>query len=131
MRSFVVISLQPRIEVSLQSFNTFVESRPKNNAEEFIQHRTVEPLNETVGLWRAHLGTTMLDLIEAQIELIGMGFGPAKLTTIVGQDGPNRQVMSLVERHYIIVDDERSRLRLFAGVEITEGIAVEGIHHRM
>jgi len=52
MRAFVVVKIQPFIEVFWQGFQRLVELRSERRAKKFVQYRTVETLDETVGLRR-------------------------------------------------------------------------------
>ena len=109
--------------------DTLVECRSEGDAKELIQSRAVEALDEAVGLRRAHLSAAVLDVIESQVEFIRMSVGTTELTPIVGQDGLEGQVMRLVEGQDIVVNHQRRRLRLLAGVEVAESIAAEGVDH--
>lgn len=48
------------------------------HAEDFLQHRAIEPFDEAVGLRRPALGAAVLDGVELEIELVGMLFDAAE-----------------------------------------------------
>lgn len=71
----------------------------------------------------------MFNFVQAQIEFIRMGINTAELTPIVGQDSTDRQVMRLVEGQDVVVHNQSRGFGLFAGVEVTKGVAAEGVDY--
>ncbi len=62
MRPLGVIVIQPFVQINLQSFNAFIQLFAERNLVEFLQDRLVEPLADTVGLGRFHLGLGVFDI---------------------------------------------------------------------
>ena len=87
----VVVS-EPEVEIGLRGLDAVVEGLAHFHAEELIQHRSVESLDETVGLGAADLGAAVLDAVEVEVELVGVLVGSAELPAVVGQHGFDRQI---------------------------------------
>jgi hypothetical protein len=79
VRALVVVVVQPGVEVGLERLDALVEPAAHGRPEEFLQHRAVEALDEAVGLGRADLGLSVPDVVERQVELVGMALGAAEL----------------------------------------------------
>ena len=79
MGAFGVVVMQLGIEVGLERFDALVEVLPHLDAEELVEHGAVEALDEAVGLGRSDPGTTMLDAVEVQVELVVGPLGTAEL----------------------------------------------------
>jgi len=86
MRALFIVKLKPVIEVRLQRFQAGIHLFPHLDPEKFIQHRPVESLDKSVGLWMPYTGAAMLDVVQFQIQLIGVLLVPAELSAVIGQD---------------------------------------------
>ena len=91
MGAFGVVVLQSGVEVGLQRLDALVEVFAHLDTEELVERGAVEVLDEAVGLGRSDPGTTMLDAVEVQVELVGVPLGTAELAPVVGEDGFDRQ----------------------------------------
>ena len=104
---------QPGVELGLQRLDTREQLLVDDWAEEFLQHGAVEALDEAVGAWAADLGLAMLDLIERQVELIGMALGAAEFADFRSAP-PSPADRAAVERQHIVVQDRDRGFRLLA-----------------
>ena len=98
-----VVVDEPLVEIVLQGLDALVEGLAHLEAEELVEHRAVEALDETIGLRRLHFGATMLDAIEVEIEFVRVSIGAAELSAIVGENGLHRQIELVVERQHVVV----------------------------
>jgi len=73
-----VVVVQPSVEIGLSGFQRFVEGLAHLWLEELLQHGAVEALDEAVRFRRAYFGLAVLDLVEGQVELVGVPFGAAE-----------------------------------------------------
>jgi hypothetical protein len=58
-----------------------------------------------------------------------MALGAAELSTVVGEDGADRQVEVAVERQHVVVQHGDCRLGLLRDVQEAEGIRSVGVDH--
>ena len=72
MSPCAVVAIHVLIQIQLQGLQVRVDLFPESDPVEFIQNGLMNPLTDPVRLWALRLGLRMLDLIELQIELIGM-----------------------------------------------------------
>ena len=76
VRAFVVVMLQPFIEIGLQRFDGFIELFAERDLIKFLQDRLVEPFADAVRLRRFHLGLGVVDVVDRQeqsvIVLLGL-----------------------------------------------------------
>jgi hypothetical protein len=72
MSPFEVILIHILIQIDLQGFGVRINLLTESHSIEFIENRLVNPLTDPVRLGTLRLGLCMFDLIELQIELIGM-----------------------------------------------------------
>ena len=107
--------------------DVLIEGSAEDSPEERIQDGAIEPFDKAVGLRLSHLGTTMLDLVECQVQLVGMAFRPTELATIVGEYGADRDVMGFIEGQDVVVEHGCRRLGTLGGVQEAEGQGTVGI----
>src|SRR5690606_32199959 len=86
VRPFVVVVVQPYVKVSLKRLDRLVVTLPKRSPEELVKDRAIETLNESVGLRSANSSRPMLDIVESQVQLVGVRVGAAVFPAVVGQD---------------------------------------------
>jgi hypothetical protein len=77
VRPFLIIALDPGIEVGLEFGDRSIDLLAEDDAIELIEHRLVEPLGDAVRLWALSLGARMVDILERQIELVFVVLGVA------------------------------------------------------
>ena len=94
---------QPRIEIILQSFQTFIVLFSKGNPEEFIQHCAIETLNKAIGSGCSHFGTAMVNVVQFQEHFKGMIGCAAKLRSIISQYRLNPELVFSEKWKHIIV----------------------------
>src|SRR5688572_16125108 len=70
MGSFVVVVVQPGVEVGLEGIDAVVEPAAHRRLEELLEHGAVEALDEAVGLGAADPGLPVLDVVQGQVKLI-------------------------------------------------------------
>lgn len=104
MRPLDVIVDQPDIHVVLQVLHRCVERLPQHDAEKLLTNGPLEPFDKAVRRRVLHLGPTMLDVVERQIELIWVALAVILLGSIVGQNRTQRDVACLIEGDDIVVD---------------------------
>ena len=51
MCSFIIVVLQPYVQIGLQLFNVAIELLAERNLVELLQDRLVEALADCIGLW--------------------------------------------------------------------------------
>ena len=83
MRSLGVVVEEPGIEIGLQRLDGLVECLSHLHPEELVEDGAVEALDEAVGLRRADLGSSVLDAVQIEVELVGVAARPAELAAIV------------------------------------------------
>lgn len=87
MGALGIVVDEPGIKIGLEVFRTGIEVLAQGDLEELRPDRAVEALDEAIGLGAAHLGATVLHVVERQIEFEGMGVRATELAAVVGQDG--------------------------------------------
>lgn len=103
MRTFVVVVLEPRVQVLLQSCHRGVDLGAADFAEKFIQHRAVEPLHEAVGLWTSQLSFSVFDVVEIEVEFVLRRFHASffSSTVIVTSSCLGRSLsVQVIHEHY-------------------------------
>lgn len=117
---------KPLVQAFLQCFNRFVEVLAKGNPKKLIQHGPVESLNESVGPGGVDLGTSVLDVVERQVQFKGMVVRAAEFAAIVGQDGADLQAVFPIERQYVIVNERRGAFRILTCMQKAKRIGAVG-----
>ncbi len=77
MRPLVVVAVQPSVEFGLKRVDALEQGGVHHRQEELLENRAVEALDEAAGAPAADLGLAVLDVVEGQVELIGMALGAA------------------------------------------------------
>ena len=77
MRSFLVVFLDPNIEVILHLNDVLVEFGSTLDAQVLVEQRAMEAFKEAIALRPANLGGSVFNFLELQEELVGMPIGPA------------------------------------------------------
>ena len=91
MRAFVVVVLQPLIEIGLQRFDGFIEFFAERDLIKLLQDRLVESFTDVIRLRRFHLGLGMVDVVDRQKQLKIMLVGPSAIfSSPVGQNPQHR-----------------------------------------
>ena len=62
MSSFGVVMVQPFIQIGLQFLDGLIDCLAERDLVKLLQDRLVEPLADTVGLRRFHLGLGVVDI---------------------------------------------------------------------
>ncbi len=86
MRSLIIVLMKPAVQILLERLYTFIELRAEHNPEKLIQDRTVKALHKAVCLGSADLGPAVFDVVQCQIQLIGMGLRAAVLPSVVREN---------------------------------------------
>ena len=81
MGTLFIVLPEPLINVRLQLFQGVVQLLTKEEAIALVLHGLVEPLTDTIGLRMIGFGPGVVDVLDGQVELIGMVLG---LATILG-----------------------------------------------
>ena len=76
MRSLGVVVEEPGIEIGLQRLDGLVECLSHLHPEELVEDGAVEALDEAVGLRRADLGSSVLNAVQIEVELVGVAVRP-------------------------------------------------------
>ena len=63
MRPFLVVALDPGIEIALQFADRAVDFLAKGDAVELVERRLVEALDDAIGLRALGLGARMVDIL--------------------------------------------------------------------
>ncbi len=114
MGALGVVVLHVNIQVDLDLVKTSVDLFPECYPIELVLHRLMEALADAVGLGMLCLCLRMLDLVEAQEELIGMGvLTPTELRSPISQDSEHLHTLLLEERQSPVVEAVGC-LRLFS-----------------
>ena len=79
MGPLAVLAVQPGVELGLQGLGAVEQLLVHDRTEELLQHGAVEPLDEPVRPRAAHPGSAVLDVVERQVELVGVPLGAAEL----------------------------------------------------
>lgn len=129
MRTLGVVVDQPLVKVGLEGLHAGIELLPKSGPEEFVEGRLVEAFHKAVGLRAPDLSLPVFDVVEGEVQLAGVRFGPAELPAVIGKDGGHRQALLAVEGQYVVVEHGDGTFRDFAGMEKAEGVAPVGVDH--
>lgn len=73
MGTLGVVLNEVRVEIDLHLVQGFVPLDAARDPKVLVQQRAVQPLDEPVGLRPANLGGAMLDALQLQEELVGVG----------------------------------------------------------
>ena len=87
MRSLLIIRSEPFVDVNLKFLQGAVQLLSEEQAVALILHGFVEPLTDTIRLRVTGFGPGVVDVLNRQVELIGMVLELAPiLRSSVGQD---------------------------------------------
>lgn len=77
MRSLVVVVAHPLVEVCLQCLDGLIEFLAECHLVKLLQNRLVEAFADCVGLRAFRLGLGVVDVVDGQVQFVGVLFGPA------------------------------------------------------
>jgi hypothetical protein len=77
----------------------------------------VKALDEAVGPGVLDLRLAMLNVVQGQVELIGVGLGATVLPAVVSEDGLYREGALLVEGKHVVVEHRDGAFGEFRGVQ--------------
>ena len=87
MGAFLIVKVDPFVQIGLQSFHGFIELFAERYLVKFLQNCLVEPFADAVGLGRFHLGFGVVDIVDCQEELvIVLVDAPAIFRPAIGQN---------------------------------------------
>ncbi len=116
------------VQVGLQRLDRVVMLPAVSGAEAFVLQRAVDALHHPVGLRRADLRGTVLDLLDEVIEREGMVQGPAAvLASVVGENAVQRDAPRVREGQDAVVEQVHRRHGQLAQVQLREGDGAVGI----
>ena len=122
MRPFLVVVLDPIIEIALQLADRAVDFLAEGNAIELFEHSLVEPLDDTICLRAVGLGARVIDILERQIELVFVMLRIAAIFRApIGQDATELNLVGVIERRDAIVEEISGGDRRLAVIELGEG----------
>jgi len=87
----------------------------------------VEALDKAVGLRSAHARAPMPDVVEGQVDFVGMAVCPAELAAIIGQHCRDGQGVLPVEGQDVVVSHRHLYFWLLGRVQEAEGDAAVGV----
>lgn len=116
---------KPGVEVDLQGLHRFVEGGTEGLSKELVQNRPVESLQEAIGSRAAHFRPAVLDVVEGQIQLVGMVLSAAELSPVVRQEGGKRDLSLTIERQHVVVERCHGRLGRLGGMQEAESVAAQ------
>ena len=70
MRPFLVVVLDPIIEIAVQLADRAVDFLAEGDAVELVEHSFVEALADTVGLRALGLGARMINVLDREVEFV-------------------------------------------------------------
>ncbi len=120
---------QPLVKVVLQGIDGVIYGGAERHPEELIQRGSMESFDEAVGERVLYLGLAVFDIVQGQLELVGVGVGATVLPSVVRQDGVHRNVPILVEGQHIVVYYRHGGFWEVAGMQKPEGVAAIRIDH--
>jgi len=85
MGPLCVVVHEPGVEIALQGLSGLVELGAEGVAEELVQHGAIEPFHEAIGLRAPHFRAPMLNVVQLQVDLVGMAVRTAELPPVVGE----------------------------------------------
>ena len=122
VRPFLVVVLDPIIEIAVQLADRAVDFLAEGDAVELVEHGLVEPLNNSIRLRAFGLGARVIDILERQVELIFMMLGIAAIfRATIGQHAAELHLVGVVEGHDPIVEQVGGGDRRLAVIELGEG----------
>ena len=77
MRARFVVRRHPNIEIILQLVDGSIDFLAERHAIELVEHGSMEPLADSVGLRALGLGPGMIDVLDGEIELVVVMLGVA------------------------------------------------------
>jgi len=122
VRPFLVIALDPIIEIALQVADRAIDLLAERHAIELVEDGLMEPLGDAIGLRALGLGARMVDVLDRQIELIFVVLRVAAIfRAAIGQHAAELHLVGVVERHDPIVEQIGGGDRRLAVIELGEG----------
>src|SRR5579863_7690930 len=122
MRPFLVVALDPRIEIGLKLGDRSIDLLAEDDAIELIEHRLVEALDDAIRLWALGLGAGVVDVLERQVELVFVVFRVAAIfRAAIGQHAGQLDLPRVIERHDAIVEEIGGGNRRLPIIELGEG----------
>jgi hypothetical protein len=79
MRAFLIVTSQPRIQIALKRVERGIDALSERHPVELIEHRLMEAFADAIGLGALGFGARMVDVLDPQIELIGVVLGIAAI----------------------------------------------------
>ena len=102
----------------------FVELLPSHDAEVLVEQRSVQPLDEAVGLGPSDLSGAVLDLLELEEQLKGMTVGPSAIfPPVVAEHGGHTRFVCLKGGQHVVVHQMHGGDRQLVRVQTSPGIA--------
>lgn len=130
MAALEVVVGEEAVGIGLNLVDALVSGGPPSDAEALLDEGPVHPLDEAVGLGRAHLRRAVLDVLEGEQQLVGMLLRPAaELQAVVGQDSAHGHAQSLVEGQDAIPEEIAGGDGHLRVVDLGEGERAEGVDH--
>src|SRR5579872_2102636 len=122
MRPFLVVALDPRIEIGLKLGDRSIDLLAEDDAIELIEHRLVEALDDAIRLWALGLGAGVVDVLERQVELVFVVFRVAAIfRAAIGQYAAELHLVGVIERYDPIIEQIGGGDRRLAVIELSEG----------
>src|SRR5579872_5791121 len=122
MRPFLVVALDPRIEIGLKLGDRSIDLLAEDDAIELIEHHLVEALDDAIRLWALGLGAGVVDVLERQVELVFVVFRVAAIfRAAIGQHAGQLDLPRVIERHDVIVEEIGGGNRRLPIIELGEG----------
>ena len=129
MGAFIVVEVDPFIEIGLQLFNRFIDLFAKRHLIKLLQDGLVEALADAVGLRMSGLGSGVLDFIDCQEQLeVVPVLTPAIFRAPVCQNAQHRQLVLFHVGQHFVVEHIGGGDRRFGGVEFGMGNLAIGVH---
>src|SRR5688572_5358585 len=135
MGSVAVVVLQEGIEIRLQLLERAIQLLPKRDAIKLVEQGFVKPLADPVRLGTLRLRSGVLDVLNGEVQLIGMTIRRAAiLRATIREDPTYRDLMLGKKRQHAIVEQvrrgDRRLLRIQLGerdlaVRVDEGLLID------
>jgi hypothetical protein len=66
----LIVACYPKIEIELQRVHRVIDLLAERDAIELVEQGLVEPLADAVGLRALHLSSSVMDVLNGEVELI-------------------------------------------------------------
>ena len=87
MCSFIIVAIEPNVQIFLQALQVEVDLFPEGDLIELLQNGLVKSFTDTIGLWASRFRLRVVDVLDRQVELILVMFSIAAILGATIREG--------------------------------------------